>query len=111
MIRKYYKRDFNRKLSDALSFQILKSPCVTEKASILSSQNIVVLKVEKSSNKIDIKRAFEKVFELDVDKVRVINTKPKLRSFKGKWARRASEKKAMIFVKKGQDINKIVGVE
>lgn len=99
------------KLSDAVAYEIFEGPYVTEKSAQLGQSNVLVLKVVMRANKIDIKRAFEKIFEIPVEKVRTLITKPKMRLFKGKIATRAAFKKAFISVKKGFDVKKILGVE
>jgi len=109
MIHKYVLRDKNRKLSQAFAHDIFIGPYVTERSATLSESNKIVVKVIMEANKIDIKRAFEMVFEVPVESVNTMISKPKVRHFKGKVATRSPFKKAVIQVKKGFDINKIVG--
>lgn len=111
MIHRYVLRDKARKLSEALAYDVFKGMHVTEKTAELGHKKVLVLKVVDWANKIDIKRAFERIFEIPVESVRTVVAKSKLRSFRGKWARRASFKKAMIRVKGDYDVSKILGVE
>ena len=109
MIHKYFLRDKRRKLSQAVAHDIFIGPYVTEKTSMVSESNKIVLKVTMNANKIDIKRAFEMIFEIPVESVNTIVSKPRAKVFRGKPAPQASFKKAIIQVKKGFDINKVVG--
>ena len=110
MIKKYFLRDKNRALSKAKAMDIFKGAYVTEKTAQMAQEGqCVVMKVELSANKIDIKRAFEEVFQMPVESVNTLITKPRMRHFKGKPAQRAPIKKAVIKLKKGADLNKILG--
>ncbi len=54
--------------------RILKGPLLTEKANIqLEVDNKVVFKVDPQANKIDIKRAVEKMFDVKVKHVHTAN--------------------------------------
>ena len=55
----------------------IKSPVITEKATILSEQNKTVFKVDKNANKKNIKKNIEKIFKVNVVKVNIINKKTK----------------------------------
>ena len=55
-------------------FDVLKGPCLTEKATILHEVNgKVVFKVHPKANKIDIKNAVESMFKVKVKDVRTAN--------------------------------------
>ena len=53
----------------------IKSPIITEKATILSEQNKTVFKVHEKANKRSIKKNIEKLFKVSVVKVNIINQK------------------------------------
>ena len=54
--------------------RILKGPCLTEKANIqLEVDNKVVFKVDPQANKIEIKKAVEKMFDVKVKHVHTAN--------------------------------------
>ncbi len=110
MIRKYFLRDKNRAFAASVPFEILKGPYVTEKTAELAKSNVVVFKVALNANKIDIKKAFEAVFQAPVEAVNTINSKSRTKNFKGKAGKVQGFKKAMIFIKKDFDISKIIGV-
>ncbi len=68
-------------------FKILKYPYVTEKTiSLIEKENKITFIVDRKANKQQIKEAFEKLFQVKVDKVNTMIT------FKG-------EKKAIIKLK------------
>ena len=58
-----------------LNEEILISPIITEKSSMLQESNKYVFKVHKNSNKSQIKNAVEEVFDVTVESVNVIKVK------------------------------------
>ena len=98
---------------------IIVKPLLSEKANKLSSMSRqYVFEVSSKSNKLQIKDAIEKKFEVKVDKVRTINCKGKMKNTSvrsnGKVLRtsgfRANWKKAIVTLSEGQQID-IVGGE
>ena len=57
--------------------EILLSPIITEKSSMLQESNKYVFKVHLGSNKIEIKRAVEEIFDVVVENVNVMKVKGK----------------------------------
>ena len=53
----------------------IRSPIITEKATILSEQNKSVFKVHSTANKKTIKKNIEKLFKVNVIKINIICTK------------------------------------
>ena len=99
--------------------KIILRPLLSEKANMLSStKRQYVFQVSTKSNKLQIKSAIEKKFEVKVDKVRTINYKGKMKNTSvrsnGKVLRtsgfRSSWKKAIVTLLEGQQID-IVGGE
>ena len=99
--------------------KIIVKPLLSEKANMLSStKRQYVFQVSTKSNKLQIKSAIEKKFEVKVDKVRTINYKGKMKNTSvrsnGKVLRtsgfRSSWKKAIVSLLEGQQID-IVGGE
>jgi len=87
-----------------LSWQSIKSPHITEKASFLEGKNQYVFKVFDHTNKSQIKKAVEEIYKVKVVRVNIINTKSKIRK-KGKIVgRKPGYKKAMVSLKEGQKI-------
>ena len=58
-------------------FDVIIAPIVTEKTmKLLQEENKITLKVKKDANKIEIKNAFEAIFNVHVEKINVINVRP-----------------------------------
>ena len=88
----------------------IRSPIITEKATILSEQNKTVFKVHEKANKNTIKKNIEKLFKVNVVKVNIINKKSKLKIRQGKKSYKTGYKKAIITLKKGQSIDLTTGI-
>jgi len=92
------------------SFDIIKSPTITEKATSLSEFNKIVFKVDDGASKNIIKKTIEKIFKVNVIKVNTINTKGKTKLVKGKKSKKPGYKKAIVTLKKGQSIDLATGI-
>ena len=88
----------------------IRSPIITEKATILSEQNKTVFKVHEKANKTIIKKNIEKLFKVNVVKINIINQKTKLKMRQGKKSYKKGYKKAIITLKKGQSIDLTTGI-
>ena len=88
----------------------IKSPIITEKATILSEQNKTVFKVHQRATKINIKKNIEKIFKVTVLKVNIINQKKKKKMRQGRKIYKTGYKKAIITLKKGQSIDLTTGI-
>jgi len=86
------------------AYQVLKEPHITEKATDLSKENKYVFKVYSGANKIEIKKAIENLYGIDVLAVRIITVHPKKRRLGRTEGWRKGYKKAIVKVKKGQKI-------
>lgn len=86
--------------------KLLLGPHVTEKAAIVGeSSNQYVFQVMPDATKPEIKQAVEKLFEVEVDAVRVANVKGKTKRTGQRMGRRKDWKKAYVRVKAGQSID------
>jgi len=92
---------------------VIKRPIVTEKAMKMQQSNQYCFEVALNSNKIEIKKAIEKMFEVNVLSIRTTRVKPKVKS---RFTRRGLQKgktnerkKAYITVKEGQTIDIVTG--
>ena len=80
---------------------IIIAPLVTEKSTDLKDQQrLLCFKVHKDANKISVKKAVEELFKTEVDSVRVLNFKGKMKRYGRYSGRRASWKKAYVKLKK-----------
>ena len=86
------------------------SPHVTEKATNLSEQNKIVFKVPHKANKKNLKKNIEKIFKVNVTKINIINKKSKIKITRGRKVKIAGFKKAIITLKKGQNIDLTTGI-
>ena len=86
------------------------SPIVTEKSTNLSDQNKIIFKVPTTANKKNIKNSIEKIFKVNVIKVNVINKKNRIKVARGKKIKIKGYKKALITLKKGQNIDLTTGI-
>ena len=86
------------------------SPLLTEKTTNLSEQNKVVFKVPASANKKNLKTNIEKIFKVNVTKINIINKKSKIKITRGKKVKVKGYKKAIITLKKGQNIDLTTGI-
>ncbi len=94
--------------------KVIIGPLLTEKGSVLTqSFNKYLFRVEKASNKIEIKKAVESKFNVKVKKVSVINVKGKLKSMSVKSSgrtirtqgKKSSWKKAIVTLQKDNTID------
>lgn len=87
------------------SFDVIRRPVITEKATDAKEKlNKVTFAVDPRSNKIEIKKAVEDVFKVAVDKVNIINVKGKEKRIGRHVGRRPNWKKAIVTLKKGDNI-------
>ncbi len=86
------------------------SPFVTEKSTNLSEQNKIIFKVNSKANKKNLKTNIEKIFKVNVTKVNIINKKTRIKTTRGKKVRVKGYKKAIITLKKGQNIDLSTGI-
>ena len=86
------------------------SPMVTEKSTNLSEQNKIVFKVPTGANKINLKKNIEKIFNVNVTKINIINKQNRTKVTRGKKVKVSGFKKAIITLKKGQSIDLTTGI-
>ena len=93
------------------AFDIIRRPRITEKAAALSSSNDrVVFEVHPKANKLEIRDAIEKLFNVKVKAVRTINSMGKIKRVRQTAGRQASWKKAYVTLQPGSSINVIEGL-
>ncbi|MDC7675330.1 MAG: 50S ribosomal protein L23 [Asticcacaulis sp. 32-58-5] len=92
------------------NYDVLLSPHITEKATLLSEQNKVVFKVALDSSKDEVASAVEALYGVKVTKVNTIVQKGKTKRFKGIKGRRNDVKKAIVTLEEGQSIDITTGL-
>lgn len=86
-------------------FDVIKRPLITEKATGLKeSNNHVAFEVDKRANKHLIKNAVEKLFDVKVKEVKVMNYKGKTKRFGTSIGKRNDWKKAIVVLEKDQKL-------
>ena len=85
-------------------------PVVTEKSTNLSEQNKIIFRVPKKANKKNLKKNIEKIFKVNVTKINIINKKTRSKVTKGRKVKIKGYKKAIITLKKGQNIDLTTGI-
>ncbi len=97
-------------MSNERLYKVLLAPRMTEKSTrVAESSNQYVFKVTSDSNKTEIKDAVEKLFEVNVESVRIVNVKGKAKTFKLRTGKRNDWKKAYVRVQEGQVIDFLGG--
>tara|TARA_Y100001970_G_C14062322_1_gene764842 strand:+ start:416 stop:706 length:291 start_codon:yes stop_codon:yes gene_type:complete len=86
------------------------SPHITEKSTNLSEQNKIIFKVPSKANKVNLKKNIEKIFKVNVTKINIINKKSKIKNARGRKVRVSGFKKAIVTIKKGQNIDLTLGI-
>lgn len=90
-------------------YDIFIKPVYSEKATHMNGISKHIFVVDKSANKLIIRRAIESVFEVEVSSVNILNQKGKVKRFKGKVGKRSDKKKAIVSLKPGHSIELVSG--
>ena len=91
-------------------YDVILSPVITEKATMLSEHNKVVFEVAKTATKPQIKAAVEKLFDVKVKSVNTLIRKGKTRSFRGVRGQLSDVKKAIVTLVEGHRIDVTTGL-
>ena len=91
-------------------FDKIISPHLTEKSTNLSEQNKIIFKVPHKANKKNLKKNIEKIFKVNVTKINIINKKSKIKLTRGRKVKVSGFKKAIVTIKKGQNIDLTTGI-
>jgi large subunit ribosomal protein L23 len=85
---------------------VIKRPIVTEKGSAMKAEaNKVVFEVAPTANKIDVKNAVEKLFDVKVTSVQTMVFRGKYKRVGNHSGRRQNWKKAVVTLKEGTDLD------
>jgi large subunit ribosomal protein L23 len=98
------------KLSREAMYQVIRSPLITEKATMLSEHGQFVFRVAPDATKPEIKAAVEGLFGVTVLAVNTLVQKGKTKRFKGRPGRRSDVKKAFVKLAAGQSIDFTTGL-
>lgn len=94
------------KVSEEKLFYVVVAPHVSEKSTrVADKHRQIVLEVRRDATKPVIKQAVEKMFNVQVESVSVVNVKGKSKRTGRMAGRRQDWKKAYVRLKAGQDID------
>jgi large subunit ribosomal protein L23 len=92
-------------------YEIIKKPLITEKSTLQKeAQNQLTFEVDRRANKVEIRRAVEKVFNVTVVDVRTMQMQGKVKRFGRTIGRRRHWKKALVTLAKGEHVEFFEGV-
>ena len=93
-------------MNEAKLYSIIRAPRVSEKTARLQEvSNQYVFEVATDATKADIKQAVEKLFDVTVEAVNVVNVTGKKKSFRFREGRRSDWRKAYVKLAEGQSID------
>lgn len=97
-------------MTDLRHYDVIVSPVITEKATMVSEHNQVVFNVAPKATKPQIKAAIEALFGVKVKAVNTTTRKGKVKRFKGIVGRQSDVKKAIVTLAEGQTIDVSTGL-
>ena len=87
-------------------YDVIRSPRISEKTARLQEvSNQYAFEVSREATKADIKAAIEKLFDVTVESVNVVNVKGKAKSFRQRQGSRGGSRKAYVKLAEGQSID------
>jgi large subunit ribosomal protein L23 len=85
---------------------VLIAPHVTEKTSLaMQNHNQYTFRVRRDATKVDVKKAVQPMFDVQVRAVQIVNEPGKTRRFGGRIGRTQDSKKAYVSLAQGQTID------
>ena len=87
-----------------INYDKIKGLVYTEKSNKQLADGKYHFHVDSSCNKDEVASLVKKAFGAEVERVNIINTKPKTKRFKGVEGKRGSYKKAIVTLKEGDKI-------
>lgn len=91
-------------------YDIIRSPVITEKSTLITQFNQVTFRVPIDATKPEIKQAVEGLFDVNVTGINTLIQKGKTKRFRGIKGRRSDTKKAIVTLAEGQQIDVSTGV-
>jgi large subunit ribosomal protein L23 len=92
-------------------YEIIRKPIITEKSTIQKeADNQLTFEVDRKANRVEIRHAVEKIFNVRVKKVRTIQMKGKVKRVGRILGKRRDWKKAVVTLAAGQNIEFFEGV-
>ena len=92
-------------------YDILRKPVLTEKSNAFADkQGKYVFVVDTASNKVQVRKAVEKIFNVTVKSVNIVSVPAKIKYFKGRKGKRKGYKKAIVTTEGMQKIEFSKGI-
>jgi large subunit ribosomal protein L23 len=91
-------------------YDVILSPVITEKSTMLSEHNQVTFRVPLEATKPQIKQAVEALFDVKVTGVNTLRHKGKTKRFRGIVGKRSDTKKAIVTLAEGSAIDVTSGL-
>ncbi|MDX9690811.1 MAG: 50S ribosomal protein L23 [Acholeplasmataceae bacterium] len=87
-------------------YDIIKAPIITEQSTkLIESDNKYTFKVDRKANKVEIKKAIETIFKVNVLSVNTVNVLPKFKRMGKYEGYKSAYKKAVVKLAEGQKID------
>lgn len=87
-------------------YEIIRKPLITEKANLLKdAAQVVSFEVARNANKIEIKQAVEKAFNVKVKSVNTILQRGKVKRLGVNVGQRSNWKKAYVTLQEGHNVD------
>ena len=97
-------------MTDLRHYDVIRTPSITEKSTMVSENNQVVFNVAKDASKPEIKAAVEALFGVKVKAVNTLVRKGKTKRFKTTIGKQQDVKKAVVTLVEGQSIDVTTGL-
>ncbi len=92
-------------------YNVIRQPHIAEKGNLQKElYNQITLKVDRRANKVEIKRAVEKMFKTKVLEVKTMNMKGKRRTVGRNTGKRPDWKKAIVRLAPGENVEFFEGL-
>ena len=97
-------------MTDLRHYDVIRTPAITEKSTMVSENNQVVFNVAKDASKPEIKAAVEALFGVKVKAVNTLVRKGKVKRFKATIGKQQDVKKAIVTLVDGQTLDVTTGL-
>ncbi len=97
-------------LNDVI-YDIIRTPVVTEKSTVLGQYNKITFKVKVDADKAVIKKSVEELFGVKVLSVNTIKQQGKTKRFRGYAGKRNAFKKAIVTLAEGESVDVMGGIK
>jgi large subunit ribosomal protein L23 len=97
-------------MTDLRHYDVIRTPAITEKSTLVSENNQVVFNVAKNASKPEIKAAVEALFGVKVKAVNTLVRKGKIKRFKTTIGKQQDVKKAVVTLVEGQTLDVTTGL-